>query len=36
MNKDPVRRQVLHVKGSLARSKAEKLLTQGDIGVGNQ
>lgn len=36
MNKDPVRRQVLHVKSCLAVSKAKNLLTQGDMGVGNQ
>lgn len=29
--KDPVRRQVLRVKGCLAGSKAENLLTQGDM-----
>lgn len=31
MKKDPVRRQVLRVKGCLAGSKAEKLLEQGDM-----
>ena len=28
--------QVLHVKSCLAVSKAKNLLTQGDMGVGNQ
>ncbi|GKC37190.1 protease Do-like protein 7, partial [Tanacetum coccineum] len=31
VKKDPVRRQVLRVKGCLAGSKAENLLTQGDM-----
>lgn len=31
MKKDPVRRQVLRVKGCLAGSKAENLLEQGDM-----
>ncbi|KAM0032402.1 putative PDZ domain, peptidase S1C, peptidase S1, PA clan, PDZ superfamily [Helianthus debilis subsp. tardiflorus] len=31
VNKDPVRRQVLRVKGCLAGSKAENLLEQGDM-----
>lgn len=31
MKKDPVRRQVLRVKGCLAGSKAESLLEQGDM-----
>lgn len=31
MKKDPIRRQVLRVKGCLAGSKAENLLEQGDM-----
>lgn len=31
VKKDPIRRQVLRVKGCLAGSKAEKLLEQGDM-----
>ncbi|KAI3462600.1 hypothetical protein Pfo_019263 [Paulownia fortunei] len=31
VKKDPIRRQVLRVKGCLARSKAENLLEQGDM-----
>ncbi|XP_076917849.1 protease Do-like 7 isoform X2 [Bidens hawaiensis] len=31
VKQDPIRRQVLRVKGCLARSKAENLLTQGDM-----
>lgn len=31
VKKDPVRRQVLRVKGCLAGSKAESLLEQGDM-----
>lgn len=31
MKKDPIRRQVLRVKGCLAGSKAENLIEQGDM-----
>lgn len=31
MKKDPIRRQVLRVKGCLAESKAENLVEQGDM-----
>ena len=31
MKKDPIRRQVLRVKGCLAGSRAESLLEQGDM-----
>lgn len=31
MKKDPIRRQVLRVKGCLAGSRAENLLEQGDM-----
>ncbi|KAK8694381.1 hypothetical protein V6N13_071935 [Hibiscus sabdariffa] len=34
VKKDPVRRQVLRVKGCLAGSKAENLLAQGDMVLG--